>query len=146
MGLVKKEKIKINLKTGKEGIEPPFWSLKLHILPLNYFPQNLNYRIIYTLYRNPTYITDVKSRCPSTRRRELNTSLKKVKFSGWKDSNLWSSASKAGTLNQLSYTPFNNWFIIYFFFMKIPAIGLEPILLKELNFKSSASTISPSRR
>jgi hypothetical protein len=24
--------------TGKEGIEPPKWSLKLHILPLNYFP------------------------------------------------------------------------------------------------------------
>ena len=27
-----------NQKAGKEGIEPPDWSLKLHILPLNYFP------------------------------------------------------------------------------------------------------------
>ena len=58
-----------------------------------------------TPYRNPTYVFDVKSRRPSTRRREH---LFQIFFSGWKDLNLRSSASKAGTLSQTKLHPANH--------------------------------------
>lgn len=197
--------------------EASYFTIKL--LSLSFFLKNyFRWKKENTLYRNPTYVFDVKSRRPSTRRRELSFNI-----SGWKDLNLRSSASKAGTLSQLSYTPFliqaksmvsdfspkkinsgnkmcliqglnlkkqmisweiQSLSIIYFFFLKrerFPSdfsgypfslsythppyppsqTGRKDLFLdkksitcyrtwtdtlKELNFKSSASTISPSRR
>ena len=85
----------------KEGNRTPVLKFEA-----SYFTTKL-LSFVFTPYRNPTYVFDVKSRRPSTRRREPFF-LKdfRNKNSGWKDLNLRSSASKAGTLSQLSYTPF----------------------------------------